>query len=49
MDEPQHGGCRSFVVGGCLLAFTACILAFLAVIAAMFLVMWSVQFVWSFV
>ena len=31
-DEPQHGACRSFFVGGCLLASGAGLLAFAAVV-----------------
>jgi len=31
-DAPRHGGCRSFVVSGCLIAFGLCLLAFAAVV-----------------
>ena len=47
-EEPQHGGCRSFLVGGCLLAFAACIVAFVTVIAGIFALAWLVQLIWSF-
>jgi thiol:disulfide interchange protein len=46
-DEQRHGGCRSFLVGGCLLAFAACVLAFVAVLAVIFALGWIVRLIWS--
>ena len=48
-EEPQHGGCRSFLVGGCLLGFGAALLAFLAVFAGLVILIRLVLLVWSYV
>ena len=47
-EEPQHGGCRSFLVGGCLLGLGAALLAFLAVFAAIVILIRLVHLVWSY-
>ena len=47
-EEPQHGGCRSFVAGGCLLALGAALLAFLAVFAGIVILVRLAHLVWSY-
>ena len=49
IEEPRQGGCRSFFVGGCLLAFGLGLLALLAVIAAATLLVRLIHLAWSYV
>ena len=46
-QEPQHGGCRSFLVGGCLLGLGAALLAFLLLFAAIVVVVRIAHLAWS--
>ncbi len=48
IDEPRQGGCRSFFVGGCLLAFGAGLLVILAIIAVITLLVRLGYLAWSY-
>jgi hypothetical protein len=47
LDDPQPGGCRRFVIGGCQLAFAGYLLLFLLVVIVLFVMLWAIQFVWG--
>jgi hypothetical protein len=48
LDEPEPGGCRRLIVGGCQLAFAGYLLLFLVVVVALFILLWAGQLIWSF-